>query len=234
MAYQTWGSNAGLTYPLGMIRGLRLFSKYHTRTMISRRIYAENLALIAMSLKNPSLNKGCIIECGTWRGGMSAGMMEMGGLERDYHFFDSFEGLPAAEERDGQRAKEYQRDRTSPTYFDNCTASLADFEKTISLTGVSPKKIGIHKGFFEATLPEFICPPIAVLRLDADWYESTMICLEKFWDYILPNGLILIDDYHVWEGCSRAIHAFLARRDAKESVKQGPIGRVAFIIKAFN
>jgi O-methyltransferase len=234
MADQTLRSNAGLTYVLGMIRGVRLFSKYHSRTMISRRVYAENLALIAMSLRNPSLDKGCIIECGTWRGGMSAGMIEIGGLNRDYLFFDSFEGLPPAGERDGQRAKEYQHDKTSPTYYDNCTASLTEFKKTISLTGVSPKKIGIHKGFFEVTLPKLNCPPIAVLRLDADWYESTMICLEEFWDHILPGGLVLIDDYYVWEGCSRAIHSFLARRDVKESVKQGPIGRVAFIIKAFN
>ena len=147
-------------------------------------------------------------------------------------FFDSFEGLPPAGEQDGKRAKEYQRDTASPTYYDNCTASLAEFEKTISLTGLLPDKIGIHKGFFEETLPKFACPPIAVLRLDADWYESTMICLEKFWDHLLPGGLLLIDDYHVWEGCSRAIHAFLARRDAVESIKQGPIGRVAFLVKA--
>jgi O-methyltransferase len=231
MAGQAWGRNAGLTYALGMIRGARLFSKYRGRTMIGRGAYAENLALMAMSLRSPSLNNGSIIECGTWRGGMSAGMMEIGGPGRNYHFFDSFEGLPPAGERDGPKAKEYQRDTTSPTYFDNCTASLAEFQKTISLAGVAPEKVGIHKGFFEDTLPKFNCPPIAVLRLDADWYESTLVCLNKFWDYILPGGLLLIDDYHVWEGCSRAVHAFLAGRDAKESVKQGPIGRVAFIVK---
>jgi O-methyltransferase len=214
-----------------MVRGLRLFSKYRSRTMISRKIYAENLALVAMYLSNPTLDNGCIIECGTWRGGMSAGMMEIAGPERQYHFFDSFEGLPAAGDRDGPRAQEYQRDTTSPTYFDNCAASLAEFEQTISSTGVPPQNIGIHKGFFADTLPNFSCPPIAVLRLDADWYESTMICLEKFWDFLLPGGLLLIDDYHVWQGCSQAVHAFLAKRNATESIKQGPIGRVAFMIK---
>jgi hypothetical protein len=194
--------------------------------------YAENLALIAMALRNPALSRGAIIECGTWRGGMSAGMIEIAGREKTYHFFDSFEGLPAAGERDGERAMEYQRDTTSPTYFDNCTASLAEFERTISSAGLSPTNVGIHKGFFQDTLPQFACPSIAVLRLDADWYDSTMICLAKFWDYMLPGGLLLIDDYHVWEGCTRAVHAFLANRDATESIKQGPLGRVAFILKA--
>jgi hypothetical protein len=215
-----------------MIRGLRLFSKYRSRTMIGPRAYAENLALIAMSLRNPSLDEGAVIECGTWRGGMSAGMIQVGGPQRRYVFFDSFEGLPPAGEHDGQEAKEYQRNTASPTYYDNCTASLEEFETTISLTGVPSERIAIHKGFFEETLPKFASPPIAILRLDADWYESTMVCLEKFWDYLLPGGLLLIDDYHVWEGCSRAVHAFLARRDAKESIKQGPIGRVAFLVKA--
>jgi O-methyltransferase len=232
MADKTWGGKAGLTYPLGMIRGLRLFSKYRNRTMIGPRAYAENLALTATALRNPALNEGAIIECGTWRGGMSAGMIEIAGRHRSYHFFDSFEGLPPAGEHDGQKAKDYQRDTTSPTYYDNCTASLAEFEKTIALTGVSSKNAGIHKGLFQDTLPQFTCPSIAVLRLDADWYESTMVCLEKFWDHILPGGLLLIDDYHVWEGCTRAVHAFLAKRDAVESVKQGPVGRVAFMIKS--
>lgn len=43
-------------------------------------------------------------------------------------------------------------------------------------------------------VPQFDPPPIGILRLDGDWYESTMICLKKF--HVLPGGLILIDDYH--------------------------------------
>ena len=162
MADPSRGNNAALTYPLGMLQGLRLFSKYRSSTMIGRRAYAENLALMAMTLRNPSLREGAVIECGTWRGGMSAGMIQVGGPQRRYDFFDSFEGLPPAGEQDGQRAKEYQRDTASPTYYDNCTASLAEFEKTISLIDVPSQRIGIHKGFFEETLPKFVCPPIAV------------------------------------------------------------------------
>ena len=199
--------------------------------MIPRRQYAENLALLSMILRNPDLDDGSIVECGTWRGGMSAGMIEAAGLHRTFHFFDSFEGLPPAGEYDGERAKEFQNDTSSPTYYDNCTASLEEFEETMSMTRCPGKNIGIHKGFFDNTLPEFSCPPIAALRLDGDWYESTMVCLEKFWDYILPGGLILIDDYYAWEGCSRAVHVFLVKREAKEHIRQGPIGRVAFIIK---
>jgi O-methyltransferase len=58
-----------------------------------------------------------------------------------------------------------------------------------------------------------------------------MICLEKFWPHIMPGGLILIDDYYAWEGCAKAVHAFLAAQQAPERISRGPIGRVAFIIK---
>jgi O-methyltransferase len=180
-----------------------------------------------MILKDESLKDGAIIECGTWRGGMSAGMIEIGGFDRDYFFFDSFEGLPPAGEIDGKKAKEYEDSLSAP----GCEASLEEFKQTISMTGCPAGKIHVYKGFFESTFPEFCPPKIAVLRLDADWYESTMICLNKFWDHVLPGGLILLDDYHYWEGCSRAVHEFLAKRGVPESIRQGSIGRVCFMIK---
>jgi O-methyltransferase len=62
--------------------------------------------------------KGCIIECGVWRGGMIAGIAEILGVEREYFLFDSFEGLPLATAVDGVRATAYQKDIQSPTYYD--------------------------------------------------------------------------------------------------------------------
>jgi hypothetical protein len=44
----------------------------------------------------------------TLDGGMSAAMMEVGGPERDYAFFDSFAGLPPAEVIDGPLAVAWQ------------------------------------------------------------------------------------------------------------------------------
>ena len=197
--------------------------------MISYRDYAENIALLAMALKDESLKDGAIIECGTWRGGMAAGMIEVGGPERSYHFFDSFEGLPPVTKMDGKMGKEYESRLSSP----GCAASLEDFNETVSMAGCPKDKIFTYKGFFENTLPEFCPPKVAVLRIDGDWYESTMICLDKFWDSLLPGGLILIDDYHTWEGCSKAVHAFLAKREAPETIREGELGRVGFIIKGF-
>jgi len=230
-ATPAWRRAAPARYISGMLRAIPLFYKYRTRTMIPFRAYAENLAMISVVLANPRLNNGAIVECGTWKGGMAAGMIETGGPERRYYFFDSFEGLPPAKDIDGLAAKRWQADTTSAIYHNNCTASLEDFRHAVQMTGCTLDVIEVHKGFFENTLPAFDCPPIAVLRLDADWYQSTMICLEKFWPHIMPGGLILIDDYYAWEGCAKAVHAFLAAQQAPERISRGPIGRVAFIIK---
>jgi len=52
--------------------------------------------------------------------------------------------------------------------------------------------------------------PIALLRLDGDWYESTKICLDGLYNHVVPGGVVVIDDYGHWEGCRRAVDEFIA------------------------
>jgi O-methyltransferase len=218
-------------YLVRLLAYLRLHHKYRDRTMVPALAYAENLALIARSLDDEALRTGAIVECGTWRGGMSAGMIEVGGNDRHYHFFDSFEGLPPAQEIDGPAANRWQSETLLRQRSGNCYASLEEFEATIRMTRCPTGIVHVTKGLFENTLPGFNPPSIAILRLDADWYSSTSICLEKLWDSVAVNGLILIDDYYSWDGCSRAVHEFLAKRQAAERLAQMPLSRHAFIVK---
>ncbi len=77
----------------------------------------------------------------------------------------------------------------------------------------------IIPGWFDETLPCFeASDPIALLRLDGDWYESTMLCLEHLFDRVAVGGVVIIDDYFTWDGCSRAVHDFLSRRSATERI----------------
>ncbi len=220
-----------LRHMLYMVRCVPLYVKYKRFTMINPVAYIENLALVINTLREPSLKSGAVIECGTWRGGMSAGLVEVAGHHRRYIFFDSFEGLPPAQEVDGDAARSWQADTSSPHYFNNCTASVDEFESTLALTGAPRGNFEIRKGYFAETLHSFHSPNVAVLRLDGDWYESTMECLSKFWDSVMRDGIIIVDDYYTWEGCSRAVHDFLAKRQARERVNQGPIAGVAYIVK---
>jgi O-methyltransferase len=208
-----------------------IYFRYRHFTMVGQWPYVENLALVALALKQPALADGVIVECGTWLGGMAAGLIEIGGTQRPYLFCDSFEGLPPAREIDGEAAKRWQADTTSPRFLNNCAVSLQEFERTIRRTNISFDWVTIKKGYFSDTFPTFQTPPVSILRLDADWYDSTMQCLEKFWDNVIPGGLIIVDDYYVYDGCARAVHEFLARRQATERIEKGPVGRVAYLIK---
>ena len=65
---------------------IRYSVKYRRFTMIAPRIFAENLLLAEKALAE--LPEGAVIECGTWKGGMAAALVEVGGENRRYYFFD--------------------------------------------------------------------------------------------------------------------------------------------------
>ena len=68
----------------------RLHRKYRDHTMIPWWSWQDNLTLCWQHGRGP----GCLVECGVWRGGMSAAMAELLGPGRRSYLFDSFEGLP--------------------------------------------------------------------------------------------------------------------------------------------
>jgi hypothetical protein len=213
----------------GLTSNAALLIKYRDATMVGKVMFLENLIIAASTLRKPELANGAVVECGTWKGGMAAALMEIGGPQRYYYFFDSFEGLPPADAIDGEAARAYQSEKDSK--YNNCTASIEEFRATIARTPVPIEKVKIYKGWFKQTFPDFDPPPLAVLRLDADWYSSTMTCLTKFWDAVMPGGLIIIDDYGTWEGCTKAVHEFLWMKKATESIRHTPAG-VTFIEKS--
>ncbi len=211
-------------------RGLRgIYRKYRTYTMIHEASYVNNLELCARFAATP----GCVVECGVWRGGMSAGMVEVLGSKRRYFLFDSFEGLPAAhEELDGASAIAWQRDANSPTYYNNCTAAEAEAAAAMKLSGAT--SFSLVKGWFNETVPRFVPPSeIAVLRLDGDWYESTRVCLENLYPRVAPGGIVIVDDYYNWDGCARAVNEFVSSIATPTAVPRLSQfhDRVAYLVK---
>lgn len=150
---------------------------------------------------------------------MLAGLVETIGPERLYFGFDSFEGLPPVDDRDGPTARQWQLQTDSTEYHDNCRASREDAEQALKRSGA--KRFNLIQGWFDHTLPGWMAPePIALLRLDGDWYESTMTCLTHLAPQMAADGLVLIDDYHTWDGCARAIHDWLSRHDLPLRIRQ--------------
>jgi O-methyltransferase len=203
--------------------GLMIYRRYRHFTMIAPFTFARNLALCAT--RAPA--SGCIVECGVWRGGMSAGMADT--IPGRLHLlFDSFEGLPPAQEIDGESAVSWQSDTSSPGYVDNCRAERGYAERAMRMSAA--KHFKLVEGWFSDTLATFTPEePIAVLRLDGDWYDSTLQCLTALYPYVMPGGLIIIDDYFRWDGCARAVHDYLSRTRAVERIEGR--GTLCFMIK---
>jgi hypothetical protein len=45
-----------------------------------------------------------------------------------------------------------------------------------------------------------------------------MICLEYLFPKVIKGGLIILDDYHVWDGCSKALHDYLSKYKCSERI----------------
>jgi O-methyltransferase len=161
--------------------------------------------------------RGHFVECGVWRGGASFLMAELlrqaGVRDRKVWLFDSFEGLPPPEEIDGPAAMEYTKNTESPSYFDNCSASLEEVQRTAMELELA-SYTELVKGWFEQTLPAYRdrVGPIAILRIDADWYSSVRCCLANLYDQVVDGGLVILDDYYAFDGCATAVHEFFGKR----------------------
>jgi O-methyltransferase len=184
----------------------RLYRKYRADTMVDEFRFIDNLTLVRL-VKVP----GDLVECGAWRGGMSAAIAEALPGRRSV-LFDSFEGLPELTDKDDDAPLR----RLAPDRF------AVGEEAARAAMQRSGAHFEIRKGWFDATVPKYAAeqPTIAVLRLDGDLYESTMVCLEHLFPLVAPGGLIIEDDYGgAWDGCTRAVHDYLSREQRTEGIR---------------
>jgi O-methyltransferase len=194
------------------LRHYRIYCRFRSFTMIPAGTFITNLA-ICEKFEHIS---GAVVECGTWKGGMIAGIATLFNDDRDYFLYDSFEGLPnPSRELDGEEAMVRM---TKPHPNGILVVSEAPARKAMELSGA--KNVHIVKGWFNDTLPKYPKTPIGILRLDGDWYQSTMDILVNLYPYVVPGGIIILDDYYAWEGCTRAVHDYLTENQLVHPIRQ--------------
>jgi O-methyltransferase len=91
-----------------------------------------------------------------------------------------------------------QRDRTS----------LAAVQSHFARFGLLDEQVVFLKGFFSETLPTAPVEHLALLRMDGDTYESTRDVIEVLYSKLSPGGFCIVDDYHSFPDCRRAIDEF--------------------------
>jgi hypothetical protein len=158
---------------------------------------------------------GDFIECGVAQGGCSALMATVAGTDpqgRRMWLFDSFQGLPDPTDKDFDQRKELTGEHIRPLVRGSCLGTKDQVEALLfSKFGLDRDSVCLVEGWFQDTLPIYKdrIGQIALLRIDGDWYESTLCCLENLYGLVSPGGWIIIDDYGVCFGCKKAVHEFL-------------------------
>jgi O-methyltransferase len=145
---------------------------------------------------------------------------------RKMWLFDSFQGIPDPTAEDFDEAKAVTGEHIRPLVRGSCLGTKSTVELVLfSRFGLSRDSVYLVEGWFQDTLPVHRdrIGQIALLRLDGDWYESTLCCLNNCYDRVSPGGYIIVDDYGSCYGCKKAVHEFLESKDVE--VRLIPDGR---------
>lgn len=164
---------------------------------------------------------GAFVESGVWLGGSSMAaaltLVKNGVTDRDFHMFDTFEGIPAPGEHDALIGgdheslmkwwnKENAKRDGGAAWLD---APVEKVRENMASTGYDLAHVHTHPGLVEDTVPANAPEQIAFLRLDTDYYSSTKVELEVMFPRLSPGGVLIIDDYGFTAGTRKAVDEFL-------------------------
>jgi hypothetical protein len=187
-------------------------------TMLPRRRLDQLVEAASMAVAENV--PGDMIETGVWRGG--AAILMRGVLaalevrDRIVWVADSFEGLPKPDNRFPLEAKAF--DGPVLASYDRMAAGLDAVKANFHAFGLLDGQVRFLKGWFRDTLPIAPIERIAVLRVDGDFYESTMDALTHLYPRVSIGGTVIIDDYGEdgWTYCRQAVDEFRAAQGIRE------------------
>lgn len=166
--------------------------------------------------------EGDVAECGSRNGKSALFMLEAMRKERRMYLFDSFEGL--SDPTPGKDSLETAIDeRTGKRRFHNADPqAVADRFKG--------HDVHIMQGWIPDRFPEVASRKFCLVHVDVDLFQPTHDSLVFFYDRIVPNGLLICDDYGSgkYPGARQAMDEFFA--DRPENILELPMGQ-AFIVK---
>lgn len=186
----------------------------------------ERIAALCDAVRYVAANRvpGDIVECGVWKGGsvMAAALtlLAVNDAARHLFLFDTFQGMTEPTAKDVSCFGEVATDRWPGTVqgggaSDWANSPIEEVRGALSTTGYDMNKVHLIKGRVEDTIPAEAPPAIAVLRLDTDWYESTLHELIHLFPRLSKGGVVIIDDYGHWLGARQATDEYFRTHDVR-------------------
>ena len=147
--------------------------------------------------------EGDFIETGVWRGGSTIFMRELLRInnitDRKVFVADSFEGMPKPKGKN---------DGSDLSSFISAKVSVEKVKSNFSFFDLNDEQVVYVKGWFSESLPNAPINKLSLLRLDGDLYHSTMDSLKNLYQKVSKGGYVIVDDYHDWVECKRAVSDF--------------------------
>ncbi|MBS2038644.1 class I SAM-dependent methyltransferase [bacterium] len=176
---------------------------------------------------------GDLIECGVWRGGscifMRGLLRALGERKRQVWVADSFEGLPQPD------PEQSPFDAISHEFLKEIgglSCSQEEVRENFRRFDLLDRQVRFLPGWFSDTLKEAPIEKLALIRLDADYYESTRDALEALYPKLSVGGFIIIDDYgSAGLGARQAVDDF-RRRERIAAPMRGVNENIAYWEKA--
>jgi len=182
----------------------------------------ESLYRSVHSVLNKNIS-GDFVECGVFKGGccmlMAEVLVKHNINDRDLWLYDTFEGMTQPSDKDkrvgidSENANKkawdrFKKDQKS-THNEWCYGPIQTVKNNLAQTDLNQERLHFIKGRVEDTLPESGMPDkIAILRLDTDWYESTLHELVHLFPNLSDGGVLIVDDYFYWDGCKKAVDEY--------------------------
>lgn len=146
---------------------------------------------------------GDVVECGVGGSALTLAR-EILDSDRTLWLYDTFSGLPYPGKHDGATAVFHAGQNVVST--DEVIKSL-----TYGLR-FPAERLQIVAGHFSDSFDRDPRPrEIALLHVDADWYDSVWLCLDAWYDKISVGGVVILDDFGYWSGCRQAFYEFIVK-----------------------
>lgn len=168
---------------------------------------------------------GVLIECGCALGGSAIVLAQAKAKARALFVYDVFGMIPPPGEKDGQKAQDrYKTIRSGESeglngkeYYGYVPGLIERVRAAFEEFGCPPdeNKVELVQGLYENTLD--IKEPVAFAHIDCDWYDSVKLCLTMIVPHLVVGGVLVIDDYHYYDGCKKAVDEYFATQQEKFS-----------------
>ena len=192
-----------------------VFSKSLTLTSLDS---LKLLAICCEYVKKKKL-KGDFVEAGVWRGGSALVAKKILNDGRLHFLYDTYDGMTEPNDFDyrvgatsNQGTKEKWNSLKTESGNKWVAASLDEVVSNFRSHDLYDDSVLFVKGDVRETLliEKNLPTDIALLRLDTDFYDSTLIELKVLWPRLISGGILILDDYGHWDGARRAVDEFFS------------------------